>query len=288
MDEGNGGKKLPSVRMAHEKAKLAELQIEHDLIAAKSSRSQAGRIKKMEERRAKILELEPQKDEDFLPDCCKTYLAGFYGHFKYKKWTVPTRGPLPQFDKGILVEPEAIKMLSSLDGRQYEKNEQRFANVYLCGIPDVVVEDYIIEVKNSYDAGTFFKNLYSGLLERYWWQMQGYFYLTGIQRGEVSFCLMPTPEKILEKIIADIMSKNSGYSEAEIRDGFNYADIPESDRRIKFMVNRDDEAISKIPGKIHNCRKFLISLEEQRHTPRLAKHDPLAHADTASLELGEE
>lgn len=288
MGDGRGDNKLPSLRLAHEKAKLIEMQAELEIALAKSSRSQESRIAKIEKKKAKIKELELLSDEDFIPDTCKMYLSKFYGYLKYKKWTAPT-GELPAYiEKGNLVEQKSIELLGRLDSKPYEKNNQLFSNVFLSGIPDIIHDDYLIDVKSSFDTSTFFKNLYCGLSDAYWWQMQGYFYLTGIQNGEVSFCLTSTPQAVLDKIITGLSARGTKYPEDEIRANFNYDDIPEADRRIKFIVERDDKAISKIPARVHSCRKFLIALEEQRHTPRLAKHDPLAHADTVSLEPGEE
>lgn len=277
-------RKLPSNRLLKANIELGELYKIYDPSATKNIKHQESRARRIEEVKAKIEQIKLLRDEDFIPDACKTHLAKLYGYLKYGKFTIPTGSVMPQVEKGNLVESESIKLLSRLDNKPYEKNEQRFTNVYLSGIPDIIANDYIIDVKSSYDADSFFKYLYWGISDLYWWQMQGYFYLTGIRSGEISFCLVETPKAILDKIIADVLLKNDKYTETELRSKFSYDDIPEEDRRIKFLVERDDEAIAKIPERINNCRKFLTYLEEQRKVPRIATRDLLSQTDTVSQE----
>lgn len=284
MGNGRSEKSMPSNRLLEANIELAEMQSKYDPAATKYVNRHEARKRNIEELKIKIEQIKLLKDEDFIPDRCKVYLSKFYGYLKYGKFTVPAGTPFMPIEKGNLVEVESIKLLSRLDNRPYEKNEQRFTNVYLSGIPDIIVNDYIIDVKSSYDADSFFRNLHGDLSDVYFWQMQGYFYLTGIRSGEVSFCLVETPKAILDKIIADILSKNNKYTESELRSKFSYDDIPEEDRRIKFLVERDDEAISKIPERINNCRKFLAYLEEQRKVPRIATRDLLSQTETTSLE----
>lgn len=280
MNNGTGERKLPSLRVAEAKIELAELESKYDPYATKYIDRQVRRKQKIEEQKIEIQQLELLKDEDFIPDKCKTYLSGQYSYLKYKKWSLPTGEALPHIEKGVLVEPASIEMLGRLDKKSYSKNERKFTNMYLVGIPDIIIDDYVIDVKNSYDVGTFFANLHKPLSAIYWWQMQGYFSLTGLQKGEISFCLLSNPQKTVDKVVADLMAKGTYYSEDEIRANFNYDDIPEEERRIRFLVERDDEAISKIPDRVNNCRKFLTSLEEQRTEIRIAKNVLLDQTDT--------
>ena len=61
------------------------------------------------------------------------------------------------FDKGNMVEAESIEFITHNLQLPFltMKNEALFENEYLTGTPDVILEDEIIDVKNSWDCFTF-------------------------------------------------------------------------------------------------------------------------------------
>ena len=54
-------------------------------------------------------------------------------------------------DKGNMVENESISFAGRVLNADITKNEQRYENELLIGTPDVITEDYVIDVKNSWD-----------------------------------------------------------------------------------------------------------------------------------------
>jgi len=225
----------------------------------------------------KIAELEPTKDEDPLPQTAKSYLKKYYAYLKYGKWSVSLDKGNKYTNKGKLAEEESITLLSRLDKIFLKKNEERLENEFLTGIPDIIVRDgelkvvYIYDAKTSWDVETFFDNLDKDLNPLYWWQIQGYFALTGCDIGEVSYCLVNTPESLLEGEKYALLRRFDVVTEEapefkvayqELLNNATFDDIPIERRRLKFIVERDEEAIQKIYKRIEKCREYLTYLQD--------------------------
>lgn len=239
-------------------------------------------LKKIVDCDAKVEELAKSKDEEPLSQTAKSYLKKYYAYLKYGKWSASLDKGNKYTNKGKLGEPDSIALVSRLDKRQYSKNSVRLTNEYLTGEPDIIhiiadgADLYIIDVKTSWDIETFMDCLGKDLNPLYWWQIQAYFALSGASTGEVSYCLVDTPESILlkeryylsERMNAAIdSSKDEEYLAAErtLINNMTFGDMPEPDRRIKFTVERDDEAISKMYRRIEKAREYLAEIE-QLHT----------------------
>lgn len=234
---------------------------------------------RIEECRAKVDQLAVNKDDEPLSRTAKSYLKKYYAYLKYSKWSASLDKGNKYTNKGKLGEPDSIALISLLDGCQYSKNPHRFTNEYLTGEPDVIkiISDgadlYIIDVKTSWDIETFMDCLGKDLNPLYWWQIQGYFALTGASSGEVSYCLVDTPESILlkekyylsERMNASIdNSKDEEFIAAEkvLVNNMTFTDMPHQDRRIRFLVERDDEAIVKVYKRIEKAREYLVEVEQ--------------------------
>ena len=85
-----------------------------------------------------------------LSKTCKSYLEALaienmYGYSK-DIWS-------KAIDKGIAVEDQSIQLAQEvLDMGEMTKNEEFFENEYLTGTPDVLNEDFVLDVKSSLDA----------------------------------------------------------------------------------------------------------------------------------------
>jgi len=224
---------------------------------------------------AKVAELEPFKDEEPLSQTAKSYLKKYYAYLKYGKWSASLDKGNKYTNKGKLGEPDSILLCSFLDDRPYIKNTERFDDEYLTGEPDVIRFDgedpYIIDVKTSWDIETFMDALGEDLTPLYWWQLQGYFALTGAKSGEVSYCLVDTPEAVmngekyaLSRRLNGATDENPEYKsvEAILVNNMTFSDMPHADRRIRFIVERDDEAIEKIYKRVAKCREYLQEVQD--------------------------
>jgi len=221
--------------------------------------------------------LEPKKNDDPLSKGAKSYLKRLYGELKYGKWSASKEKGNKYTEKGKIVQPEAILLCSELDDVLYEENFDRIQNEFLSGVPDAFLgksireAEYIVDVKSSWDFETFIENLDVSLNPLYWWQIQGYMELSGATKGDISYCLINTPDSILEeekyKLIKrlDVVTTESPeyrLKEAELVNNMTFNDIIPSERRLKFEVTKDQEAINKIYSKIPQAREYLFYLQE--------------------------
>lgn len=236
-------------------------------------------LKKIAAWEEKVAELAKNKDDEPLSQTAKSYLKKYYAYLKYGKWSAALDKGNKYTNKGKLAEKDSIALCSLLDNRSYSKNTHRLTNEYLTGEPDIIhiINDetdlYIIDVKTSWDIETFMGCLGEDLTPLYWWQLQAYFAITGASSGEVSYCLVDTPETILlqekyylaQRMNAAIdVSTDPEYlaAERDLINNMTFGDMPEKDRRIRFIVERDDEAIAKMYKRIEKAREYLAEVEK--------------------------
>lgn len=241
---------------------LAEEEAKYEAMPNKKLIPAQKKLIKIADVKLKVAELALTKDDDVLSEGCKNYLVNLYAWIKYKKWTAPENSGYNKNVKGTSVEGLSIEMVNRLDGTNYSKNEEKFTNDYLIGCPDIVDAErkMVVDVKSSWNIESFLSNVNKELSKNYWWQMQGYMALLDFQKAEVNFCLVTTPEHIIQSEIDKRAGEN--YSAEEIRDNLTFDDIPESERRLRFVVERDDEAIEKLYKRIRKCREYLPSIEQ--------------------------
>ncbi len=138
----------------------------------------------------------PRSKTELLSQTAKTYIHELVLQEKY--------GIRKEFssrytDKGNAVEDLSISLVNDvLDVNFIYKNEQYFENDYIKGTPDVNTEDVLLDVKSSWDATTFpfFDTEIPN--KDYFYQLQGYMWLTGKQQSMLCYCLVDTPIEMVE------------------------------------------------------------------------------------------
>ena len=164
-------------------------------------------------------------------------------------------------DKGIAVEDDSITLLSSLDVAFYQKNEERYENEWLTGTPDIVSP--LIDIKSSWDIFTFFKAKHEPINKDYEYQLQGYMDLTGADQARLVYCLVNTPEHIVDKennylpYKTGLDPNNTFELQMAVEDLSVYDDIPEAERTFEFLVKRDDNLINQIHERVELCRDWV-------------------------------
>jgi hypothetical protein len=170
-------------------------------------------------------------------------------------------------DKGNEVEPKAIKLTESvLDVGFIYKNEEQFSNEWVTGKPDVNT-DVLIDVKSSWDAFTFFDKVIENELNNkdYYYQLQGYMWLTDKQEALLCYCLIDTPLQIVEDEIRREHWKQNVIGESDdirtfVEDKHTFGHIPKEKRVKTHVVKRDDEVIEAIKTRIEECREYYNNL----------------------------
>jgi hypothetical protein len=175
-----------------------------------------------------------------------------------------------QMKKGVEVEGDSIEMLSKYLGNKLEKNEERFKNDFITGLPDIINGNEIIDVKSSYDLWTFLGNIPDKLDSLYYAQLQSYMWLTGAIKGTIAYCLCNTPENIIQQEKYYLLKKMNVVSEESpefVRESlkleFNmkFDDIRLEEKILLFNIDRDEDFILKIQQKVAAARKFLLEIE---------------------------
>ncbi|MFZ1514103.1 MAG: hypothetical protein WAT21_01825 [Saprospiraceae bacterium] len=167
--------------------------------------------------------------------------------------------------KGLTVEQDAIDYISDvLEYGFLLKNEENLSNDFLTGTPDIILNNFIIDIKSSWDCFTF--PLFEDELKNqdYFWQGQGYMALTGVETFRVIYVLMDTPEDIIFKEASSFCWKNNIELDDEIildfTEKMTYKNIPHELRTKTFEFKRDDNIIGSIYKRVEECREYIHKL----------------------------
>lgn len=209
---------------------------------------------------------ESRSKSDPISETTKTHLIDCYVSAVFNRRTELTNKFL---EKGLMVEENAIDLLSAIKKEFYVKNEDRFSNDFIQGTPDIVIkeESLIIDIKSSFDIFTFARSQ-KAENKMYYWQLQGYMWLTGCTNAELAYCLVDTPDIIIDREIKRALYQ-SGVSETsegfqayqeEMRAYHKYADIDKSKRLFikKYQFNQSD--IDLLQSRILECRNYLNNI----------------------------
>jgi hypothetical protein len=193
----------------------------------------------------------------------EVYIAEKYG----RKRDIQTK----QMKKGIEAEQDSIDLLSMYLKLPFSKNEERFKNDFITGLPDIINGDTIIDIKSSYDLWTFLGNIPDKLDNLYYWQMQSYMWLTGTIKATIAYCLVNTPESIIQQEKYYLLKKMDVISEEspefikeamKVEFNMTFDDISINERILTFNVNRSEDDILRIENKVLKARTFLQELEQ--------------------------
>ena len=177
-------------------------------------------------------------------------------------------------DKGIMNEPEGIKLASDVLGWfGIPEKKTRLINDWVTGEPDVYKKSILIgDIKNSFSGNTFpFFEFNEVPNTGYFWQMQSYMWLDGeINESELVYVLTNTPEQMvldmiqkkIWKMLPDPQYSNYSPNEIEemaeqhIRSQHNFDHIPKEKRIRKYVIQRDNDAIEQMKNQITLCRAY--------------------------------
>ena len=209
----------------------------------------------------------PRSKGEVLSQTTKSYIKELVLEHKYGiRKEINSR----YLDKGNMVENESIELTERvLDLDLIVKNESYFENDFICGTPDIIMGDTIIDVKSSWSAHTFPFFLDEELPNKdYYYQVQGYMALTGATKGMVVYCLINTPEEIvLDEIRRTSWSRHeldvTEETEAEVRQQHEFDHIPEVNRVKAYYIERDEDVIQAIYDKVNECKIYYDRLWEK-------------------------
>lgn len=206
----------------------------------------------------------PRSKGEILSETAKTYIQDL---FKEKELGIAREFWSRYTDKGIQMEDEAIDFAGQVLGWDFVvKNEQGYENDWITGTPDVITKDLLADIKCSWDGTTF--PLFDTELKNkdYYWQLQGYMWLTGLEQAELVYCLMDTPHQIVEDEVrrahwkAGLIDEDLDLREA-VQSQHTFDHLPNNLRVKRFIIRKDEEAIEKIKEKIELAREYYEQLK---------------------------
>lgn len=136
----------------------------------------------------------PRKKGEVLSQTAKSYIReiakqDFYGY--------SSELSNKYLDKGIQVEDESIELFNAVFLRDFTKNTERVENDFLTGECDMIDETDIVDIKSSWSLETFPALEQDAQDKNYEWQVRGYMMLYNRMFASVSFCMVSTPNELL-------------------------------------------------------------------------------------------
>lgn len=229
---------------------------------------------------------ESRSKSDPLSETTKTHLIDVYVANKYgRQEDIQSKF----IEKGLAVEEDSITLYSRVKKEYFKKNEKHIANKHIKGTPDlfmgesILSADVIIDIKSSWDIYTFMRVLSKDMNKMYYWQLQGYMALTGAKSAKLAYCLVNTPEVMIEDEKRRLMYRmgvidpaaNTLFDEAceKLENSMRYNDIPMDERLIEFNIDRNDEDIQRLYKRVEECRVWLQNFEDNRFAKVITHED---------------
>jgi hypothetical protein len=201
----------------------------------------------------------PRKAGEVLSETAKTYVHDLVLEEKYG---IKKEFSSRYTDKGNEVEEIGIALVNEvLNYKFIYKNYEFFENDWVKGTPDVNTDEVLLDVKCSWDATTFPFFDTEVPNKDYFFQLQGYMWLTGKQESILAYCLINTPFQMVEDEIRrahwkfNLIEENTELrKEVESKHVFDH--IPEHKRVKYWFIRRDESVIEKIKERVELCREY--------------------------------
>ncbi|HXP51667.1 MAG TPA: hypothetical protein VN922_17045 [Bacteroidia bacterium] len=231
---------------------------------------------------ANLDELSKTKDDVTLSEGAKTHLMDIYISEIYGRNTEIEN---KYIKKGLMVEEDGITIYSRIKKVFFAKNETRLKNSFIQGTPDSFVgasiheAERVPDIKCSWNAYTFYRTFIKDMNSIYYWQGMGYMWLTGAKYFDLAYCLVNTPESLIEAEKRSLWYKlgqpeetNGNFIDAcaELEKSLTYDDIPLHERMLEYTIERNDADIELLKKKILAARKYL----NQLHIDLTTKFNP--------------
>lgn len=209
---------------------------------------------------------EPRSKSEVLSETTKSYIKEL---FLEREYNIRKEISSRYLDKGIEVEDESIQLASQVNDWDFVvKNETRFNNEYITGEPDICTDTLLVDIKSSWSLHTF--RMFDKELKNkdYYWQLQGYMWLTGHKVSQLSYCLINTPFLIVEDEVRRAHWKANLIDEseelrAEVEAMHNFDHIPNEKRVKTFEVVYNEADIERLKTRIEQCREYYESLKSE-------------------------
>lgn len=170
--------------------------------------------------------------------------------------------------KGVMVESDSLDLVATATGKTFFKNADHLENEFINGTPDIIVKankqpQSIIDIKSSWDIWTFLNVDEKFASKCYYYQLLGYMWLTGTKQAELMYCLVNTPEPIINDELYRLSFKigDSEEVQAMARKNYVFDDIDIKKRLKKFSFAYDQKLVDELKNRITAAREYMSRLE---------------------------
>lgn len=203
-------------------------------------------------------------DHPDLPEGAKTYCKEW---IKRKMFNRKKDFKSIVIEKGLSCERASIKLIGEFYNISVSKNDDFFQNDYMHGEPDIVMPYMVRDTKSSWDLFTFPMFETEIPDDDYWWQLQGYMILLGLEQAALDYTLIDTPLPLVQQELRTLYFKSGGKAEEwgpdkyeELYPNYRFDDIPKEMRVKTFIFNIDTMAKPAIIERVELCRKYIDNL----------------------------
>ena len=172
-----------------------------------------------------------------------------------------------EMTKGLRLEQESMALAQQVLGGAFRsKNRETFKNDFIIGTPDIILTDYVEDIKTCYNLRTFFEAEPTKL---YLTQAQCYMALTGRKSYRLIYCLVPnTYEAIIKECERVAWQYGRDYENADYIDHCTQIklnndcikSIPPMQRVKIFEFSYDETVMDMLYRKIELAREYYKTL----------------------------
>ena len=169
--------------------------------------------------------------------------------------------------KGLRLEQESMALAQQVLGGAFRsKNRETFKNDFIIGTPDIILTDYVEDIKTCYNLRTFFEAEPTKL---YLTQAQCYMALTGRKSYRLIYCLVPnTDEAIIKECERVAWQYGRDYENQDYIDHCTQIklnndcikSIPPMQRVKIFEFSYDESVMDMLYKKVELAREYYKTL----------------------------
>lgn len=232
-------------------------------------------LDKCKEQTKIVEDLHKIKDDVQLSDGAKTHLMDIWiSETKRRKADINNKF----IEKGLAMEEDGITLYSRLKKVYFKKNTTDLKNTFIKGTPDLFVGESIHtatripDIKCSWSANTFYRTFTKTFNPLYYWQGVGYMWLTGAKYFDLAYCLVNTPQSLIDAEIKSLWYKlgqpsdeDANWQDAQwaIQKNMVYDDIPLNERMLEYTIEYAESDIELLKKKIIAGREYLNWLDNE-------------------------
>lgn len=168
-------------------------------------------------------------------------------------------------DKGISCESDSLDLYKQVTDKTLFKNKKNFENDFIKGTPDLVLNNCVIDIKTPWDLWTFMAVNEDVARKDYLFQLVGYAWLVGVVCGQITYCLVNTPQEIVSTEMYKLSFRfdeigTSDKADEKYLKNYKFDDIEPKLRFKSYGFLSLLDYAPQVEEKVLQCREYLKGL----------------------------